>query len=147
MIEERKTLFVDVVLPLALPKTYTFRVPFELNDFIRKGQRVIVPFGKSKLLTAIVKRVHEEIPSYTTKYVDFILDERPVVTERQLALWDWISSYYMANIGDVMTAALPSRLKLESETKILLNESLDYQQIKLTEQEVFIIDALEVRGC
>lgn len=146
MIEVRKTLFVDVILPLALPKEYTFRVPFELNDFIQKGQRVVVPFGKSKLLTAIIKRIHEEVPAYSTKYIDFILDERPVVTDKQLELWDWIASYYMANIGDVMSAALPSRLKLESETKILLNDSIDYQSIKLSEQEVFIVDALEVRG-
>lgn len=146
MIEVRKTLFVDVILPLALPKAYTFRVPFELNNFIQKGQRVIVPFGKSKLMTAIVARVHEQIPDYTTKYIDFILDERPVVTEKQLDLWEWIAGYYMANIGEVMTAALPSRLKLESETKILLNDTIDYQQAKLTEQEIFIIDALEVRG-
>jgi primosomal protein N' (replication factor Y) len=146
LVEDRKTLFVDVVLPLALPKAYTFRVPYQLNDFIQRGQRVVVPFGKSKLLTAIVKKVHEEIPQYTTKYLDFILDERPVVTDKQLKLWDWMASYYMANIGDVMTAALPSRLKLESETKILLNDSVDYQSVKLTEQEIFVVDALEVRG-
>ncbi|MCB9197520.1 MAG: primosomal protein N' [Flavobacteriales bacterium] len=133
-------------MPLALPKAYSYRVPFELNDFVIPGQRVIVPFGKSKLLTAIIRKVHTDIPDYQTKYLDFILDERPVVTEKQLELWDWISSYYMANIGDVMTAALPSRLKLESETKVLLNEEVDFQQIKLQEFEILIIDALQVRG-
>lgn len=146
MVEDRKTLFVDVIMPLALPKAYSYRVPFELNEFVLPGQRVVVPFGKSKLLTAIVKRVHDQIPGYQTKYIDFILDERPVVTEKQLELWDWMSSYYMANIGDVMTAALPSRLKLESETKVLLNEEIDFQGIKLQEYEVLIIDALQVRG-
>ncbi len=146
MAEDRITLFVDVVLPLALPKLFTYRVPFQLNDFIKSGQRVIVPLGKSKLITALVRNVHQNVPEYTTKYIDFILDERPVVTENQFLLWEWMAEYYMANIGDIMTAALPSRFKLQSETKVLLNEEIDLNEIKLTDQEVFIVDALEVRG-
>ena len=146
MEEVRKTLFVDVVLPLALPNFYSYRVPFQLNDYIKVGQRIIVPFGKSKLVTALVRTVHEEVPKYQTKYLDFILDERPVVTEEQFKLWEWISSYYMAHIGEVMIAALPSRFKLQSETKVLLNTEIDISEIKLTDQEIFIVDALEVRG-
>lgn len=146
MTEDRITLFVDVVLPLALPKLFTYRVPYQLNDFIKSGQRVIVPLGKSKLITALVRNVHQNVPEYTTKYIDFILDERPVVTENQFLLWEWMAEYYMANIGDIMTAALPSRFKLQSETKVLLNEEIDLNEVKLTDQEVFIVDALEVRG-
>lgn len=146
MIEQRKTLFVDVVLPLALPNFYSYRVPYQLNDYIKVGQRIIVPFGKSKLVTALVRTVHETVPAYQTKYLDFILDERPVVTENQFKLWEWMASYYMAHIGEVMTAALPSRFKLQSETKVLLNEEIDLSQVKLEDQEVFIVDALEVRG-
>ncbi len=146
MAEDRITLFVDVVLPLALPKLFTYRVPYQLNDFIKSGQRVIVPLGKSKLITALVRNVHQNVPEYTTKYIDFILDEKPVVTENQFLLWEWMADYYMANIGDIMIAALPSRFKLQSETKVLLNEEVDLNEIKLTDQEVFILDALEVRG-
>lgn len=125
---------------------YTYRVPFELNDFIKVGQRVVVPFGKSKLVTAIVRTIHESIPAYTTKYLDFILDEFPIVNENQLLFWEWMSSYYMANIGDVMAAALPGSFKLASETKVLLNENQPEDTRKLDDTEILIIDALELRG-
>jgi primosomal protein N' (replication factor Y) len=125
---------------------YTYRVPFELNDFIRVGQRVIVPFGKSKLVTAIVRVIHESIPSYTTKYLDFILDEHPIVTENQLKFLEWMAEYYLANIGDVMSAALPGSFKLASETKVLLNENMPEETRKLDDTEILIIDALELRG-
>jgi primosomal protein N' (replication factor Y) len=125
---------------------YTYRVPYELNEFIRVGQRVVVPFGKSKLVTAIVRQVHENVPTYSTKYLDFILDEFPIVTEKQLTLWEWMSSYYMAHIGDVMAAALPGSFKLASETKVLLNENRPIDTQKLDDTEVLIIDALDLRG-
>ncbi len=142
----RKTLFIDVILPVSVPNMYTYRVPFELNDFIRVGQRVIIPFGKSKLVTAIVRVIHESIPSYTTKYLDFILDEHPIVTENQLKFWEWMAEYYLANIGDVMAAALPGSFKLASETKVLLNEHMPEDTRKLDDTEILIIDALELRG-
>jgi primosomal protein N' (replication factor Y) (superfamily II helicase) len=142
----RKTLFVDVILPVSVPNLYTYRVPFELNDFIRMGQRVVVPFGKSKLLTAIVREVHEKVPAYSTKYLDFILDEFPIVTEKQLKLWEWMAGYYMAHIGDVMAAALPGSFKLASETKVLLNENRPADTQKLDDTEILIIDALDLRG-
>jgi len=146
LFQERETLFVDVVLPLALPNLFSYRVPFELNDYVKVGQRVVVPFGKSKLLTALIRKVHQDVPKYTIKYIDFILDEQPIVTENQFKLWEWIAMYYMANIGDVMSVALPSRFKLASETKVLLNKEGDLDSSKLTDTEVLIIDALEVRG-
>ena len=117
----RKTYFVDVILPLSVPNYYSYRLPFELNNLVKVGQRVIVPLGRNKLYTAIVNNVHENIPSYPTKYIEYILDEFPIVTANQLALWDWIASYYMCHIGEVMIAALPSSLKLASETKIVRN--------------------------
>jgi primosomal protein N' (replication factor Y) len=105
---ERITIFIDVILPLAVPNLYTYRVPFELNEFVRIGQRVVIPFGRSKLYTAIVKKVHYTPPKYTTKYIEFILDEYPIVTETQLKLWDWISEHYMCHIGEVMLANITS---------------------------------------
>ncbi len=144
---DRKTLFVDAIVPLAVPNLYTYRVPYELNDFVQPGVRIIVPFGRNKLHTAIIRKVHENIPPYTTKLLDYILDDIPIVTEIQLKLWEWIANYYMCNIGEVMTAALPSSFKLASETKILLNEN--YQEsdaVQLTDNEYIIQDALSIRG-
>lgn len=146
LFQERETFFIDVVLPLSLPNLFSYRVPFELNDFIKVGQRVVVPFGKNKLVTAIVRTVHQEVPKYTTKYIDFILDEQAIVTEHQLQFWEWMATYYMANIGDVMSAALPGRFKLASETKVLLNKNAGTDYSKLTDNEILIIDALEIRG-
>ena len=143
---ERITIFIDVILPLAVPNLYTYRVPFELNEFVRIGQRVVIPFGRSKLYTAIVKKVHYTPPKYATKYIEFILDEYPIVTETQLKLWDWISEHYMCHIGEVMLAALPSSLKLASETKVLLNDRFSGELSSLNDQEYLIVDALELRS-
>lgn len=144
---ERKTLFVDAIVPLSVPNLYTYRVPYELNDFVQPGVRIIVPFGRNKLHTAIIRTVHENIPPYTTKLLDYILDDVPIVTEVQLKLWEWIANYYMCNIGEVMTAALPSSFKLASETKILLNENhQETNDVQLTDNEYIIQDALSIRG-
>ncbi|MCG8573737.1 MAG: primosomal protein N' [Flavobacteriales bacterium] len=143
---ERITYFVDVILPLSIPNTYTYRVPFELNDEIAIGKRVIVPFGKSKYYTAIVRRVHEEVPQkYQVKYVETILDNYPIVTLKQFKLWDWISDYYMADLGDVMNASLPSNFKLASETKICLHPEFDGDLEGLKEKEILIIEALQLQ--
>src|SRR6185312_2278068 len=120
---DRETLFVEVILPLAIAKNYTYRVPFQLNDTIAVGKRVVVQFGKSKLYTAIVASVGNRSPDkYEAKYILDILDDRPVVTDRQLHFWQWLSDYYLCYMGEVMNAALPSALKLASETKVVLNK-------------------------
>ncbi len=144
--DERKTLFADVILPIAIHQVYTYRIPFELNSNVFPGIRVIVPFGKSKLLTGIVTKVHETIPTvYQAKYIEHVLDESPIITSRQLQLWQWISNYYMAPIGDVMNAALPANFKLASETKIVLHPDFDFSQHKLNERQLQIIEALQFR--
>lgn len=144
---ERKTLFVDTIVPLAVPNLYTYRVPYQLNDFVKPGVRIIVPFGKNKLHTAIIKNVHETVPAYATKLIDYILDDVPIVTDIQLRLWDWIATYYMCTLGEVMIAALPSSFKLASETKILLNEHFqDNDSVRLDDNEYIISEALSVRG-
>lgn len=144
---ERITYFVDVILPLSIPNAYTYRVPFEMNAEIGKGKRVIVPFGRSKYYTAIVKNVHENVPqNYTAKYIEGVLDEAPIVTPHLFKLWDWISDYYMANIGDVMNAALPSNFKLASETKISLHPEYNRDEYTFSERELLIIDALELQA-
>ena len=142
---ERKTLFADVIVPLAVKNEFSYRVPFEMNDFIQAGMRVVVPFGKSKLYTAIVTRVHEEVPVYQAKYIEYLLDEQPIVTGNQYAFWKWIASYYMAPIGDVMNAALPSNFKLASETKIALHPDFDGNTSAFNDRQFQIVEALEIR--
>lgn len=142
---ERLTLFADVILPVPIHQAFTYRIPFDLNDHICFGQRVIVPFGKNKLVTGIVIRIHEEIPTvYQAKYIEHLLDELPIITEKQFEFWKWIASYYMAPIGDVMNAALPSNFKLASETKIVVHPEFDSNFDQLDERETKIIETLEV---
>jgi primosomal protein N' (replication factor Y) len=142
----RKTLFVEVILPLGIAKNYTYRVPFELNDVVAIGKRVVVQFGKSKLYTAIIAGISEHAPEkYEAKYLMDVLDEQPVVTDVQLGFWQWMANYYLCNTGEVMNAALPSALKLASETKIVLNRDYEIDRSKLNDKEYLIVDALDIQ--
>src|ERR1700740_2113687 len=115
---DRETLFVEVILPLAIAKNYTYRVPYEMNGAVAVGKRAVVQFGKSKLYTAIIASIGKHAPEkYEAKYLIEILDDRPVVSRRQLQFWQWLAEYYMCTVGEVMNAALPSALKLASATK------------------------------
>lgn len=143
---ERKTFFVDVILPIPIHQEFTYRAPFDMNPHLQKGIRVVVPFGKSKLLTGIITRIHEEVPQkYTAKYVEHLLDEHPIITGNQYSFWKWISKYYLAPIGDVMNAALPSNFKLASETKVVLHPDFESTNKTFSEREHQIIDSLEIR--
>ena len=143
---ERKTLFVDVILPVPIRNEFTYRVPFEMNDVIFAGARIVVPFGKSKLITGIVTQIHENVPdAYQSKLVEYLLDDEPIITPKQYQFWKWISSYYMAPIGDVMNASLPANFKLASETKIILHPDLNFDPKFYTEREQDVIQALELR--
>ncbi|MFB9845397.1 replication restart helicase PriA [Mucilaginibacter ginsenosidivorans] len=144
---DRETLFVEVILPLAISKNYTYRVPFSLNDSVFIGKRVVVQFGKSKLYTAIIAAVGNQAPEkYEAKYLLDILDDRPVVTGRQLRFWQWLADYYLCNMGEVMNAALPSALKLASETKIELNKDFQVDKSTLHDKEFLITEALEIQN-
>ncbi|RCH55168.1 primosomal protein N' [Mucilaginibacter hurinus] len=143
---DRKTLFIEVILPLAIAKNYTYRVPYEMNEAIEIGKRVVVQFGKSKLYTAIILSIGEKAPEkYEAKYVLEVLDDKPLVTHAQLQLWQWISEYYMCHIGEVMHAALPSVLKLASETRIVLNKGFEYDRTQLHDKEFLIAEALDLQ--
>lgn len=146
-LSERVTLFVDVVLPLAISKTYTYRVPNELKDKVSVGKRAIVQFGKSKIYTAIIYDISTKAPSrYEAKYILDILDEQPIVTSKQLLLWGWVKEYYLCHLGEVMQAAMPAALKLASETKIIAAENSEIDRSLLTDKEYLILDALDVAG-
>ncbi|MBI2258860.1 MAG: primosomal protein N' [Flavobacteriia bacterium] len=143
---DRKTLFVDVIVPLPVKNLFTYRVPFELNDFVKEGVRVIVPFGKSKLYTAIVVSVHENVPqNYAVKFIENILDDSPIVHPIQIKFWQWMSLYYMSPIGEVMNVALPSNFKLASETKITLHPDYEDNLSLLNERQYLIFEALTVQ--
>ena len=138
-----QTFFVDVILPLPVEARFTYRVPQALNGQIAFGMRVIVPFGNNKLYAAVVERVHEEAPKqFSTKYVLDVIDERPVVSEAQYRLWQWISAYYMCTVGEVMAAALPSALRLASETKVKIHPEFDGDVTVLTPYEMNVMELL-----
>ncbi|HOH83270.1 MAG TPA: primosomal protein N', partial [Bacteroidales bacterium] len=143
---DRITLFADVVLPLPLPGFYTYRIPFELNSTVKKGMRVVVQFGKKKIYTALVYRIHENVPiDYQPKYILSVLDDIPVVNEKQYLFWDWIVKYYLCRPGEVMNAALPSSLKLESESCVVLHPEFDRKFELLNDKEFLIAEALDIR--
>ncbi|SNR40481.1 replication restart helicase PriA [Hymenobacter mucosus] len=142
---DRVTLFADVILPLPLPRLYTYRVPFELNDQVVIGGRVIVQFGAKKTLSCIVAAVHETPPTnYQAKYILEFIDDAPVVTQPQLKLFRWMADYYLCTLGEVINAALPSALKLSSESRVQLHPAFepDTNPYPLSEQEQKIVEAL-----
>lgn len=111
--------FADIILPLNLPQLLTYGVPHEMQATLQAGMRVEVSLGRNKLYAGIVERLHNEKPElYEVKPIRHIIDEEPVVNDRQLQFWHWISGYYMAAPGEVMQAALPAHLKLAGETRI-----------------------------
>ncbi len=114
---ERRTYFADIIVPLSLPRLFTYRVPELLSPFVKPLQRVIVPFGKRKRYTGIIHSVHENPPKgYEARYIDEILEISPVINPSHLKFWEWMAEYYMCSLGEVMQAALPAGLKLSSET-------------------------------
>lgn len=140
---ERKTFFVDVLLPLPLPGTFTYRVPFEMNNLVKEGVRVVVQFGKKKVYTALVYKIHEKAPEgYMVKYILSVLDHNPIVINKQFVFWEWIAKYYLCTKGEVMSAALPSALKLASESKIILNPQFNGDYSVLNDKEYLVAEAL-----
>ncbi len=135
--------FIDVILPIPLGKTFTYAVTQEEADFLQKGMRVAVSFGKTKMYTGLVNAVHTKAPElYEAKDIHQILDEKPIVNELQLQHWNWVANYYMCSLGEVFRAAIPSAFLLESETVIYKNERFT-EEIELTDDEFLIFEALQ----
>jgi primosomal protein N' (replication factor Y) len=143
---ERITYFVDVVVPLPLPEYYTYRVPFEYNEYISPGQRVVVQFGQKKLYSALVRRVHQNVPSYKTKYILSILDPHPIVSEKHFKFWEWMAAYYMCSVGDIMAVALPSAFRLASESTIAIHQDFSGEYDNLSEDEIKILEVLSSKN-
>lgn len=140
------TIFVDVIVPLGVPKMFTYRAPRDMEKDCEQGRRVLVQFGKSKLYTGIIYSVHHKAPEeYNAKYLEAVLDEHPVLSPLQLRFWDWISFYYLASPGEVMNAALPAGLKLSSTSHVQLHPEFNFEESSgsdFTAREHQVLDAL-----
>jgi primosomal protein N' (replication factor Y) len=141
--DEETTYFADLIIPVPIPKLFTYRVPRDMVERLKVGARVIVPFGKNRVYTAVVKNIHHQPPNaYQAKYILELLDEYPLITGYQLALFAWMAEYYLCNIGDVLNVALPSGLKITSQSKVQYNPDFDYPEL-LTDDEVRLLDELK----
>lgn len=136
--------FIEVVLPLAVSKTFTYQVSEAEFHYIQIGMRVAVPFGKTKIYTALVLDKTNTPPHlYEAKEIHQILDEKPVVNSHQIEHWKWIASYYMCSLGEVFRSALPSGYILESETIISAKENAEIDSNELKDDEYLILEALK----
>ena len=136
--------FINVILPIPIEKLFTYKVTKEEAKVLKPGMRVAVPFGKSKIYTALVFEIHNTAPTvYEAKEIDQILDDYPVVTNIQLKFWHWLAQYYMCSIGEVFRAAVPSALLLESETLILRNDRANTEENDLLDDEFMVFEALQ----
>ncbi len=139
--------FADVLLPLALGKPYTYAVSSEDYTVLAPGFRVAVSFGKSKVYSAVVVKLHHQAPQrYTPKYIELILDESPSVTSKQLEFWYWLSDYYQSKLGDILRAALPATFLLESETIVIKKDISGAEKSTLTDDAFLVYEALEVKA-
>jgi len=136
--------FIDVILPIPLKQAFTYSVNKDEASFLKQGMRVAVPFGKTKIYTGIVYNIYkDQPPAYDTKSIDQILDESPVITNNQLKHWEWIASYYMCTLGEVIKAALPSAFLLESETIVTLTPDNKFEETNFSDDEFLVFEALQ----
>jgi primosomal protein N' (replication factor Y) (superfamily II helicase) len=138
---EEVTLFADLILPIPVSQLFTYRVPREMSVSIKNGARVVVPFGKNRILTGVVAQIHQKPPSkYQAKYIAELLDEDPLVSVFQLELFKWIAEYYVCSIGEVMNVALPSGLKISSQSKVQFNPDFTYDDLLLDSEKELLED-------
>ena len=143
--DKKNGFFADVIIPLALPQVFTYRVPEEISQFAGVGSRVEVSL-KNKRYAGIILKTHDTEPVlYRAKPIMSLLDEEPVVPVSMLAFWQWIAHYYCCTLGEVMSVALPSGMKLTSETSFILNPEYSGDFLELGDQEYLIAEALSVR--
>lgn len=139
-------LFAEIILPIALPKTLTYGVPEELSEQVQEGIRVEVAFGKNKLYSGIIYRLHKQKPdNFLIKPIKKVLDAYPVVSTLQLQFWTWIADYYCCTLGDVMQAALPAHLKLMNNTVLVWSEAITGYPTGLSDEGYLVTEALQIR--
>jgi primosomal protein N' (replication factor Y) len=146
-VTELQTLFAHVLVPVPVPKTYTYRVPHDWNDWIHEGLRVAVQFGPKKIYAGIILSLSDSPPvGYQAAYLLDVLDDAPIVNHRQLQFWQWVAKYYMCYMGEVMATALPAGYRLQSETKILLHPDADLEAVVRSELDDIEWQILELLG-
>lgn len=137
-------LYADVILPIPLQRLFTYSVPEDASHALEKGMRVAVPFGKSKIYTGLVYAIHNQSPTaYKAKDIDQLLDDAPLVREKQLKHWEWVARYYMCTLGEVFRTAVPSAFLLESETIICRNSEAEVAEEGLRDDEFLVYEALQ----
>ncbi len=141
-----RSLFAEIIIPLALPKNYTWQIPDHLKDKAKAGCRAEVILGKNKKYAGIIKRIHGNKPvAFEPKDILNVLDAEPIVFEQQIKLWEWMAQYYMCSEGEVMAAALPSYFKLSSETVLMCNEEYGDDFSALDNDEYVVAEALHIK--
>lgn len=141
------SIYAEIILPLPLNATYTYRIPEDFENNVKIGHRVIVQFGNKKMYTGIVESISPIPPEgYEVKDILTVLDDKPIIRHPQLKLWQWIRDYYLSAIGDVYKAAVPAGLKVESETFVELNNDIDETQLDLNDRESIICQLLDHEG-
>src|SRR5260221_7752862 len=141
-----ETLFAELVIPVPIDKLFTYRVPAALNKQIKVGQRAIVQFGAKKIQTGIIFQVHNQPPKeYEAKYILELLDENEIIYDQQFKLYSWMAAYYMCTLGEVVNAALPSGLKLSSESIVQLDPRFDLETstFDFSEKERMVLQRLK----
>ncbi len=139
--------FIDVILPIPVARLFTYEVSEEQYAQLSSGIRVAVPFGNSKVYSALVYRAHDQPPQlYEAKSIEQILDDFPIVTPDQLKHWEWVAAYYLCTLGEVFRAAVPGVFLLESETLIFLSSTEKIDESQLSDNEFLIYEALQRRS-
>ncbi len=138
--------FIEVILPLAIPGSYLYAVPLELIPMVTPGKRVEVPLGKKKIYAALIKNILSTKPQdVSIKYILSVLDDVPVVYPQQFAFWEWMADYYCCTLGEIMDAALPAGLKLQSESRIIIHPQFNKDYTTLNDREYLVAEALEIQ--
>jgi primosomal protein N' (replication factor Y) (superfamily II helicase) len=137
------TFFVDAILPLPIPKLFTYRVPKEMAAYLAIGSRIVVPFGKTKILTAVIQHIHNTPPrEYEAKYIIDLLEESPSVNSLQLKFFHWLADYYLCTLGEVLQAALPSGLKINTTSLVQRNPYFQEEEKVLSIEEQLVMQQL-----
>ena len=139
--------YADVILPLPIQGTFTYQLSLEQSKSLGIGHRVAVSFGKRKIYTGVIKKIHNKKPEFSDiKPIEFSYDKNSLISEFQIKFWSWISKYYFTPLGDVLKAAIPSTFLLESDT-IIIKKQIDHETLdKLTEDEFLIYEALNFKN-
>ncbi len=135
--------FAQVILPIPLPKLFTYAVPLDLYGQLSPGSLVLAQFGSRKIYTAIVHSLTDQAPDYKVKTLLSLEQDLPVLTPAQLKFWDWMSAYYLCSLGEVMLASLPAAMRLQSESILVLNRETVINWDELSDRGFLLMEALQ----